>query len=177
VTSLACRRLRPALVDLAVGSLAADEARRVEAHIAGCDACRADLAAMRGLSSELRDPSLAEPPEDFFRRQRQAIMRRVRTTPVPGRVRVSMRGWQLAGAVATVVLAVFVARARFTHKAPRAPHAIEHLDDDALTHLDDLLPALVSASTADDADGDILAVHDLPDDAIDSLAELDGPES
>jgi len=173
LTSLACRRLRPALVDLAVGSLAPGDAHEVAAHVAACEPCRADLAAMRGLSVELRDPIDPLPPEDFWRRQRQSIMRRVRTvgaapvTPV--------RRWKLAGALATVALSVFVARMHFERSAPGVRHAIESLDDDALFHLHDLLPALAPATTIDDADVDILAVHDLGDDEIDALA--DDPDS
>src|SRR5262249_12054485 len=67
VTSFTCRRLRPALVDLAEGTLAPGAKRRVEAHVASCATCREDLEAMRGLSTELRDPTLPEPPDDFWR--------------------------------------------------------------------------------------------------------------
>jgi anti-sigma factor RsiW len=175
VTSLGCRRIRPALVDLAEGTLAPADARRVEAHVAACATCREDLEAMRGLSSELRDPTVPEPSDDFFRRQRQSIMRSIRT--VPDRAPVRWRPWQLAGAFATVALAVLVTRTVFQPSRPTAHHSIDRLDDDALDHLHDLLPAIAPASTIEDADGDMLAVHDLDDDEIDSLADLIEPAS
>ena len=177
MTSFTCRRLRPALVDLAEGTLAPAEARRIERHVASCATCRGDLEAMRGLSTVLRDPALAEPDDDFFRRQRQAIMRRVRTGPDRAPARVSSRRWQLAGAFATVALAVLVSRTALIPGMWSPAHSIDRLDDDALVHLHDLLPALAPATTIDDADGDMLAVHDLDDDEIDSLDDLIEPVS
>jgi hypothetical protein len=177
MTSFTCRRLRPALVDLAEGTLAPAAARPIEAHVAACATCRDDLEAMRGLSTELRDPASSEPDDDFFRRQRQAIMRRVRTAPDRTVARVPSRRWQLAGALATVALAVLVSRTAYVPRTPVVQHSIDRLDDDALFHLHDLLPTLAPASTIDDADGDMLAVHDLDDDEIDSLADLIEPTS
>jgi hypothetical protein len=175
MTSFTCRRLRPALVDLAEGTLAAAAAREIQAHVAECASCRDDLDAMRGLTTELRDPALPDPPEDFWRRQRQAIMRRVRTTPE--RAPTSSRRWQLVGLAASVVLAVLVTRTVFVPGPAVLHHSIDRLDDEALDHLHDLLPALAPASAIDDADGDMLAVHDLDDDEIDSLADLIEPAS
>jgi anti-sigma factor RsiW len=177
VTSFTCRRLRPALVDLAVGTLSPEDARRVEAHVASCATCRDDLEAMRGLSTELRDPTVPEPAEDFWRRQRQAIMRSVRTVPDRAPRPAPWRRWQLVGAFATVALAVLVSRTAFMPTRPTVHHSIDRLDDDALDHLHDLLPAIAPASTIEDADGDMLAVHDLDDDEIDSLADLIEPAS
>jgi hypothetical protein len=177
VTSFRCRRLRPALVDLAEGALAPAAARRIEAHVAWCATCRDDLEAMRGLSTELRDPTLADPPEDFWRRQRQSIMRRVRTAPDRTTAMSPSRRWQLAGAFATVALAVLVTRTVFLPRSAVVHRSIDRLDDDALFDLHDLLPAIAPASTIEDADGDMLAVHDLDDDEIDSLADLLEPTS
>ena len=177
MTSFTCRRLRPALVDLAEGTLAPADARPIEAHVASCATCRDDLEAMRGLSTELRDPTLPDPPEDFWRRQRQAIMRQVRTAPERAATPIPARRWQLAGAFATAALAVVVSRAVFFPHVPKAHHSIDRLDDDALADLHDLLPAIAPASTIEDADGDMLAVHDLDDDEIDSLADLLEPTS
>ena len=179
MTSFTCRRLRPALVDLAEGTLAPSAVRRVERHVASCATCRDDLEAMRGLATELRDPTLPEPSDDFFRVQRQQIMRRVRTAPdrTPAPLRVLSRRWQLAGAFASVLLAVFVTRTVLVHRADVVHRSIDRLDDDALFHLHDLLPSIAPASTVEDADSDMLAVHDLDDDEIDSLADLIEPTS
>jgi hypothetical protein len=177
VSPLACRRLRLALVDLADGTLAPAEARRVEAHVAICATCRGDLAIMRGLTTGLRDPSLPEPPEDFWRQQRQAIMRQVRQVPEPAATRAPWWRWQLAGAIATAALAVVVTRTVFLPGPPGVSRAIERLDDDALFHLHDLMPVLVTASSIEDADADELSVHDLGDDELDSLSEQLDPAS
>ncbi len=167
-----CRRVRPALVDLAVGTLSRSDVPRVEAHVATCATCRADLDAMREISEAFAAEAAPAVPEDFWRRQRQAIMRRVRTAPPPARVVPARMGrWQLAGAAATVLLAVLVSRSIIPLR-PAVPHTVDHLDDDALLHLHDLLPAVAPASTIDDADGDVLSLHDLPDDELDSLADL-----
>jgi anti-sigma factor RsiW len=172
MTSFACWRLRPALVDLAEGALAPGDVRNVEAHVAVCASCRDDLAAMRGLASELADTSLPPPPEDFWLQQRQAIMRKVRVVEHPAPVRATSRRWQLAGALATIALAVVATRGVFLSRMHVMSHNVERLDDDALFHLHDLLPAIAPASTIEDADGDMLAVHDLGDDELDSLDEL-----
>ena len=174
MTTLACRRLRPELVDLAVGTLAAADAARLEAHLAVCAECRDDLAAMRGLPSELRDDDPPEPGEDFWLRQRQAIMRRVRAAAAPARTATGRpaRRWQMIGVAATVLLALAVTRTVLVRRVPSGPHSIERLDDDALHHLHELLPSIMPASTIEDADSDLLAVHDLGDDDLDALADL-----
>lgn len=161
-----CRRLRPALVDLADGTLANELRDELDTHLAACATCRDDLAAMRDVPATLRAPSADELPEEFWRDQRAAIMRRVRVTPARSpRVR-------LAVALAAAMLAAVVVRTRFVTLGPTAPHAVERLDDEALFHLDDLLPALVPAVTIDDADGDLLGIHELGHEELDSLSTL-----
>jgi len=124
-----------------------------------------------GLPSELRDADLPEPDEDFWRRQRQAIMRRVRASGVPSG-RVSTRRWRLVAAAATVVIALTATHTVLVRRVPSGAHSIEWLDDDALRHLHELLPMITPASTIEDADSDLLAVHDLGDDDLDALADL-----
>jgi anti-sigma factor RsiW len=165
-----CRRLRPLLVDHASGGLPAADARRVDAHVDACAACRADLAAMRSVEHVLRAGRAVQPDEDFWRRQRQSIMRRVRTapeTPAP----VLRPTWRLAGALATILLSIVVGRS-VVHRARHVPHTVERLDDEALVHLHDVLPALAPASSIEDAESDLLSVHDLGDEELDSLAAL-----
>jgi anti-sigma factor RsiW len=166
----ACRRLRAALVDAAAGTLPATDRGRVEAHVAGCARCRTTLAAMRRLAAEV--PSVAMPDDAFFARQRAAVMRRVRTArPEPAPVG-SWNAWRIAGAVATAALVLVLVRPR-----PPVSHSIDHLDDDALAHLHELLPAITPASTIEDADSDLLAIHDLGDDELDSLSDILGDHS
>ena len=167
-----CRRFHAGLADLATGTAPAD-ARALDLHLAGCEACRADLAGMRSLATELAAPAGAEPSEDFWRTQRQAIMRRVRTAPEP--VVRPWAAWRVAGVIATLVLAVLVVRPRIG--APPVPNTVERLDDDALHSLHDLLPAITPASAIEDADSDLLSIHDLGDDELDRLSELLGDAS
>lgn len=176
--ALLCRRFRPALVDLAVGTLAPGDARDVEAHVAKCRACRADLAAVRGIAFEFDGPAAAAvPSEDFWRVQRQSIMRRVRNAAEPVRVTPRpTRRWQLAGALATVVLGVVIGARLQHHHMHAIPLAtssssVEHLDDDALFDLHDLLTTIAPASSIEDADSDMTAINDLPDDEIEALAD------
>ena len=173
VTSLTCRRLRPALVDLAVGALHPDDAQPVTAHVTGCAACRDDLAAMRGVSSVLGEPAAPEPDDEFWRAQRRSIMRRIGARSE--RTRTSARRWKLAGAVATVAIGLVVAHLHVGHHFRAARHSIERLDDDALYHLHDVLPALVPASAPDDAGADLLAVHHLLDDDPDLPSDAGEP--
>jgi anti-sigma factor RsiW len=171
VTRWSCRPFRAALADRATGTPPTDAAA-LDAHLAQCAACRDDLAAMCSLTTELLAPVEPEPLEDFWRRQRQSIMRRVRTASEPAPAR--WPAWRLAGALATLVIAVLVVR---PHVAPPVPSSVERLDDDALQHLHDLLPAITPASAIEDADSDLLSIHDLGDDELDRLAELLGDGS
>ena len=171
-----CRRLRPLLVEQATGSLAPEDAERLDAHVDACPTCRGDLAAMRAVAHTLRPTPVAAPGEDFWRRQRQSIMRRVRTAPEAPAV-ARRHVWRLAGVAATLVLTILVGRSVVVRGPSMLPHAVERLDDDALIHLHDLLPALAPASTIEDADSDLLSVHDLGDDELDSLAALLGDAS
>ena len=166
-----CRRRRAALVDLALGTLAASDVPRIEAHLARCAACRADLDAIRGISHALVDEMPVRPAESFWLEQRQAIMRRVRTAPAPA-TPIRWPRWQVAGAFATVALAVLLGRSMLAPIVRPTPTTIDRLDDDVLLHLHDLLPAIAPASAIDDADGDILSVHDLGDAELDSLHGL-----
>jgi anti-sigma factor RsiW len=169
-----CRRLRLALVDAALGTLAPDAASAVQTHTAVCARCRADLAAMRAVT--LSATSAPTPPlaEDFWRSQRQTIMRRVRVAQAPAPP--SWRpAWRVSGVFATVLLAVLVSRTVLVR--PPMPQTAEHLDDEALLHLHDLLPAIAPASSVDDPEGDLPSVHDLGADELDRLAELIGDGS
>jgi hypothetical protein len=159
MTSLDCHRLRPALVDLAVGTPGYEQADVVLAHVEVCATCRGDLAAMRGVATELRHP-----PNDFWQQQRSSIMRRIGVEPPVERR--PTRWWAIAGALATAALALLLVRGHFHTHTPAPAHSIDRLDDETLLHLDDLLPALVPAGTLDDADADAVAANDTADAAV-----------
>jgi len=164
MTSIDCHRLRPVLVDLAVGTLGYQQAEIVLAHVRACATCRGDLAAMRGVASELRQPAAEAPPDEFWQQQRTAIMRRIGVEPRAERR--PTRRWAIAGALATAALALLLVRGHFRAHPPAPAHSIDRLDDETLLHLDDLLPALVPAGTLDDADAEAVAANDGADAAV-----------
>ncbi len=92
----ACTEWSPLLDEYLDGTLAAPDQARVEAHLAGCAACRAELAALRELTAAARalPPSLT-PDSDAW----PAIARRTMARPT-----VRSRWWlQAAAAVALLV--------------------------------------------------------------------------
>jgi hypothetical protein len=104
---MTCARHADALSDVAAGDPAAAE---LEAHLASCAACRAELAALRQAlavaDDELSRLLLAEPSRDLAARIRTAVAES--TEAAPGR----RPGWSViaAAAAATVVVAtIFVA--------------------------------------------------------------------
>ena len=158
MTSIDCHRLRPALVDLAVGTLGYEQAEVVLAHVEICATCRGDLAAMRGVATELRQPAAPTPPDEFWQNQRTSIMRRIGVEPPVARR--PTRRWAIAGALATAALALLLVRGHFRAHVPAPAHSIDRLDDDTLLHLHDLLPSLVPTGTLEDTDADALAAND-----------------
>jgi hypothetical protein len=173
MTRWSCRRLRPALVD-AAGVRAGAESPALAAHLARCERCRDALATLRAFTADLDETEALLPNEDFWRRQRQAIMRRVRTAaPEPAVGWLGGRSWRVAGALASALLALLVARTPWNPRPSVVTHSIDHLDDDALFHLHDLMPMLAPASSIEDADSDLLT-PDLGDDELDNLADILG---
>jgi len=117
---MACKRYRDALSDLAAGTPASAGAL---AHLASCEACRAELAALRqalaAADDELARLRLAEPSPDLVARIRVALAESAEAAP----------GWRLgwgfvvtAAAAAVVVISVFVA-GRGPRPEPPAPVA------------------------------------------------------
>jgi anti-sigma factor RsiW len=169
MTRWTCHRLRPLLVDHALGTTRSDERARAEAHLAACAACRREFASVRTVLGAVDAPASPPAGDEFFRRQRQAILRRVRTAPPPSVAPVRRLRWQVVGAIATVLLAIVVTHTSVRHRQSAALHAVDRLDDDVLLHLHELLPAFAPSTTIDDADSDMLSLHDLGDDDLEVL--------
>ncbi len=184
-----CRRLRPRLVDAAAGTLDASERARVTAHLARCGRCAADVAALRDVPALLRaeDATLGE---EFWRRQRAAIMRKVRGLPEPAapsprwqpRPPIAYpRRWVVTWApavVAAMAVAVVLARrvAPPWRVGPETPATdVEALDDPTLMSLSDLAgfsspDAEQTARMAEDAG----PLPELTNEELDALAQLVG---
>ena len=117
-----CRAGRGDLAALALGRLDPDAAGRVRAHADGCAACRAELAALRGVAAALPAADLAHldadpaPPLDLGDRIVAAIDREAMRRPRGRRLRVAV-----AAIAAAVVLAVGVAAVATRDSGDRTP--------------------------------------------------------
>ncbi len=101
MTHEACREM---LLDLAYGGLAPAEAAEVEAHLAGCEACRAERSRLEGTRALMRQLEPEPPPAHgehlILTAAREAAERgRRRRALVPGWV------WQLSLTAAVVMVA------------------------------------------------------------------------
>ena len=143
-----CHRLAAALVDYADGTLAERARPRVERHLAHCPCCRDVLAALREVPALLQVAEIGR-EESFWVRQRQDILRAVRTQAAPARSRVPRFAWQ--GAVAAVAVAVIViAGVRLLQRPKQTllaraqlPADVDALDPDTSAALSDVAAALV----------------------------------
>ena len=115
-----CRRLRPALVDLALGTLPRGDVPHIEAHVAACPECRADLELL-GHDLALRPEAAAAPEPARGPADPASRARIIRMAPR----RVIWREWVLGGyaAAATAVCAflMFANTAIFGPVAPLVP--------------------------------------------------------
>jgi hypothetical protein len=190
-----CRRLRARLVGLACNEISPGERRSVESHLTSCARCRAALAGLRDAAPLLR--SGVEAPmldEAFWRRQRHAVMSRIRSEPEPARAVRASRPWALAGldsvrplrawvpalTVATAVLSLVLLRAPLPWQegVPSAAAELDHLDAGDLLSVADMagLSQLAGDPVVDAAQntaGDAV-LPDLSDDDLDALTQLVG---
>jgi len=186
--------MRPLLVDCADGALAGEARARVERHTAECVECRQTLAALREVAQALRQVPTPRRDEEFFRGQRQAILRRVRQAPSP-RLAPAFRprfGWVAGLATAAVVTLVLLRQPPEPPVAVSQGEAVEGLSGDDVADLVDLTLAadadlVDSAGLSDEllafgevplGDGEEWApepdVHDLSDQELERLEELIG---
>lgn len=188
-----CARIRPLLVDCAEGALAGEVRERVERHAAECDECRDALTALREVPQALRGAPIPVRDEEFFRRQREAILRRVRQVP-SAQAAPAFRprfGWMAGLATAAVVALVLLRQPSEPPVVVPRGEAIEGLAPDDVADLTDLTVAsdadlVDSAGLADDLlasgeapdEGEEWApapdVHDLSDQELERLEELIG---
>jgi anti-sigma factor RsiW len=106
---MTCADRREALVAYLDLQLGAAERADLEAHLAGCDACRLALEAERRLSGALASLEAVEPPGDFEARF-WARVARERDAPVGWRRRLFTRRIALALGAAAAVAAVLTLR-------------------------------------------------------------------
>jgi anti-sigma factor RsiW len=95
---MTCAEVRGRLNEYVDGALTLPERRDLEAHLAGCVACRAEHEQVLALLAEARElPASIEPPVDLWPAIDRGIDAHTLTT-LP--VRRSRRGWRVAGWVA-----------------------------------------------------------------------------
>jgi anti-sigma factor RsiW len=111
----ACRDLEPLLVERASGDLAQADAADLDAHLAGCAACRAEAAALEETLSLARLP----PPGDEERAAVSGLAPALRLARDAGAHR---RAWPLrvaTGFAVAAAAAAFLVAPVFTLRAPR----------------------------------------------------------
>ncbi len=112
---MACERYRDALTELAAGAEASADA---SAHLASCEACRAELASVRqalaAVDDELAQLRVAEPSPDLAARIRSAVAESSSAAPA------WRLGWGMALAAASVVVAVAFVASRGPRPQPPA---------------------------------------------------------
>jgi anti-sigma factor RsiW len=122
-----CSKARAALLARARGTLESEEARALDEHLAGCEACRREDAADRALSDvlEQRLPKRMAPPS------LHASLRARWAPPPPVRKNRFARAMGAFGAMAAgaavVVVALFVVRTRDAGQAMVAEAVNDHL--------------------------------------------------
>lgn len=78
-----CLRLRAELVDFADGTLGEPYRRRVERHVASCARCSEAVLDLREARGRLERMAPADRPQEFWIRQREAILRAIAESPAP----------------------------------------------------------------------------------------------
>lgn len=166
-----CRWYRTRLVDYADGLLPHGRQLRLERHLKWCRACAEDLAALREVPVALHAAVVADPGDEFWHQQREAIGRAIRNAPAPHTSWWQAwwpDGWRLevwrypvtAAASVLIALAVYHFAASPPVQPPgTAEGKLAALDTDLLRSLREIMRTLAPA------DGQI-ADADADDDAL-----------
>jgi len=148
-----CRPYAAVLVDAVEGTPSACARDRLDAHLQGCAACRADLAALQDAAAQLRLPAVPDPGEAFWTQQRHTIGQAIGHTGPRGaagfdgwRVVWPPAPWRALAAVATsTAVALIMYRVMEQAQHPTPPPISVHvaaLDTDALLALRDVAPVV-----------------------------------
>jgi anti-sigma factor (TIGR02949 family) len=76
-----CREVVDLLTEYLEGGLSPGEVRRLEAHLASCDACTEFLKSLRAVRAAARTPAADAVPEDCRRALRSFLMAGLRKRP------------------------------------------------------------------------------------------------
>jgi hypothetical protein len=128
----------------ALDALDGDDLRAYEAHLAGCDRCREDVASFRAAAGMLAyDVDLPAPPETLERRILEAARaERPNVVPLPRRWAIPAAALAVASAAAAIVLGIWAA------------HLSSSLDDErSATKSRDAIIAILSDCKVTPAEG------------------------
>ncbi len=126
-----CDEVQALLIEAADGGLAAPLQAEVEGHLAGCDTCRAEAAALRELLRTAAADPVPEPPALYWATAREELARRLGLgQSAPSRLTrlLPLRPWALAGVAAAFLLTLataFLAGRGLFPSAPAGPTAEE----------------------------------------------------
>lgn len=158
----------------ALGALEADEARRVEAHLAGCLTCRAELSNWQAQTADLALAAApAAPPPDLRNRLMQRVAAPADRAPLDAarRARPARPGWNLRPAWGLATLLLIAALAAFGLGQTQRLSRLERVTAPGGMRA----VALVAAGAAPDATGFVLVGVDGRNGAmvVDRLPPLD----
>ncbi len=109
-----CAGYLPILSDRASGEIAAGDAARLDAHLAGCAACRAEAEALATLFSMVALP----PPTDAEHRALAGLAEAVRLEQRRGALRLRAPIRYAAALLAAAAAAAFLVAPAFTRRSP-----------------------------------------------------------
>ncbi len=115
-----CSEIEPLLLDRAGGSLGAAEAGRLEAHLAGCQACRAEAASLESAVAAARLAPPSEAERRALERAQAATLRHWRGAEGSRRNRTLVQGFSAGFAVAAAAAVLAVAPGSFGLKHTEA---------------------------------------------------------
>ncbi len=104
-----CPEFETLLLDRAAGSIAAAAAARLETHLAGCEACRAEAAALQAALAAARLPPPSEAEQRALDRAQVATLRHWRGAEGSRRNRSLMQGFSAGFAVAAAAAVLIIA--------------------------------------------------------------------
>jgi len=119
-----CDEVQALLIEAADGELAGPLRARLEDHLAGCGACRAEAAALRELLETAAALPVPEPPAPYWATAREELARRLRLRRPPAprwAGLLPLRPWALAGGAAALLLALAAAFLASRGVSPPAP--------------------------------------------------------
>ncbi|MFQ6133813.1 MAG: anti-sigma factor family protein [Armatimonadota bacterium] len=134
---MSCKQIKQILPDYEVGALRPDRRAAVEAHLAGCHACRAELRLLRETGALLARAPSHEPPADLWQRVQREIAapqplgwgQRLRHFLAP-----PVRRLALAAAVVTAAAAIGLVLWLAPLRAPEHAPMVTALDEEGIVY-------------------------------------------